>query len=98
MPSRKLSSNMNCHPERSASQFHREERSRRPASSSRAALARHFLLERSSPCHSTPKSGVAVTVNQAAHRVDITIDGAALHLVPLGQQSAQADPLSAYLP
>jgi Methane oxygenase PmoA len=69
------------HPERSASQLHRDARSRRTCHT----LARHtmlapfclgilLMLAATSSAQKTTK-GVAVTPNEAAHRVDITIDG-----------------------
>ena len=70
------------HPERSLSQPHRERRSRRTcvalkASTTFAVLCLGvFLLTAATANAAPPAKGVAVTVNDAAHRVDITIDGA----------------------
>ena len=70
-----------CHPERSPSQYHREGRSRRTCVTfSRctifAALCLGvFILTAANAQAAPPAKGVAVTVNEAAHRVDITVDG-----------------------
>ena len=72
---------LNCHPERSLSQPHRERRSRRTCGAfiPGAMLALFclgvFALIAPSTHAAPPAKGVAVTVNEAAHRVDITVDG-----------------------
>jgi hypothetical protein len=73
---------MNCHPERSPSQFHREGRSRRICVTFSLCTIFAifclgiFLVNPTSTRAQKPAHGVAVTVNEATHRVDITIDGA----------------------
>ena len=72
---------LNCHPERSLSQLHRERRSRRTCAALKtsATLAvlclGAFVLTAATAQAAPPAKGVAVTVNEAAHRVDITVDG-----------------------
>ena len=72
---------LNCHPERSPSQYHREGRSRRTCVTfSRCTIFAVFclgciLMIRTTARAQKPAKGVAVTVNDAAHRVDITVDG-----------------------
>ena len=70
-----------CHPERSPSQSHREGRSRRtchafPACTILAIFCLGIAVMAPRPVHAQkPAPGVAVTVNESAHRVDIAIDG-----------------------
>jgi hypothetical protein len=67
---------INCLPERSPLQFHRGGRSRRICGSllSRAMLAAFYVLL-TPMLFAAPPTGVAVKVNDAAHRVEVTIDG-----------------------